>query len=79
MAILAGRDMVMAGLLPTIELRLHDVAIDARPRVMSEVTQSFSKSKCEETDSSDHTGDSAEGDAACSCASECHGEEGGTE
>lgn len=45
MAIVADGNMVVAGMLPRIKMVLHDVAIDARLRIITQITGTFAIAK----------------------------------
>ena len=47
MAIVADRDMMVAGVLPRIEMLLHRVAIDTRLRIVAEVAGALAIAECE--------------------------------
>ena len=56
MAVVADRHVVVAAFLPRVHVVLHDVAIDARLRVIAEVAGAFAVSKGERA----HSGQNAE-------------------
>jgi hypothetical protein len=59
MAVIADRDVLVAGLLPRIEVALHDMAIRAALRIAAEVTCALPVPKCERSEpggDSEHAG-----------------------
>ena len=54
-AIVANRNVVVAGMLPRVEMLLHNMAIHARLRIVTQVTGALAVTKCERAQSDKNT------------------------